>query len=200
MKTQTEYFFIEFDPDGKYAALEFSEPDQESFELSRPVHVSQKESFKFKFSSIPKISNPKTADYHYFNYLVFSKKITKILHRLNLPGIEYLPAEITDKKGNIYSNYNIIHICNRIPCMDKERSAWRAPLFDKEKVMAIDILTLDSEKLNAVPLSDRRLFNLSECPAYTLFHKSIVDSILASKPTGLKFVSARISFNTPANL
>jgi hypothetical protein len=51
----------------------------------------------------------------------------------------------------------------------------------------IEKIVLDKEKLAAVPLEDRLVFVAKEDPAFILYHKSVVDIIMAANPEGVVF-------------
>jgi hypothetical protein len=182
-----EYFLLEY-TGNEYPMLEFSSDDQDDFELFKTEPVEQKEPFEFRFAK-PVPRNPQMGDYHYFEYVVFSNRIKEVLQKLNIPKIEYLDAEISDKKGNIHDEYCILHICNRISCMDKDKSIWTPTLIDKNKPREIKKLVLDTICIETISLQERLIFALKEHSSYYLFHESVVDAITAINPKGLRFVN-----------
>jgi hypothetical protein len=52
---------------------------------------------------------------------------------------------------------------------------------------SIDRFTLDKEVLGKIPLEERLIFRLEEDETMKLYHKSIVDAIMAVNPTGVQF-------------
>ncbi|MFV0352950.1 MAG: hypothetical protein ACK5JF_11690, partial [Oscillospiraceae bacterium] len=83
-----------------------------------------------------------------------------------------------------HDGYYILHMYNKIKCMDWENSIWRKNRFNKEKA-SIDELVLDNAKLDEVPLEERLVFKVWEDSSYFLFHQSIVEKMLEIVPTGL---------------
>jgi hypothetical protein len=133
---------------------------------------------------IPK--KPIMVDFHSQPKSVISDKIYTVLNNLNIKGIQLIPATIRSK-DNEYSNYWYIHIINRFPALDREKSIfqWNDII---EEAWAIEKLVLDEKVLKSIPLNERLVFYLVENSAEQFFHKSVVDIIMAVDPIGLKFV------------
>lgn len=182
----------------RYFLLETADPDmypmvnmrrnKSSRLLSLPNKLREYDIFELEFSKYCSAKS-QMGDYHYNRHLLLSERTVDILKVMNLYMIDYLDAELIDKKGNTNYDYNILHIRNHIECFDREHSAWSPPAFDANEVLTIDMLTLDGDKLFEIPLEKRLLFKLKECTNYTLFHESVVDAITAIDPTNIRFVS-----------
>lgn len=139
----------------------------------------------FMFSE-PLPNAPQIADLHTCAYkLVISKKIKDILSKMYLKNIQFIPATIQDSSGEMHEEYYIIHIYNLIECMDMKASAWEADMDDPEMVYNIEKLVLDNEKLNKIPIENRLVLALQEHPLTTVYHRTIIEKILAAKPTGV---------------
>lgn len=184
-----QYFLIEEnDRQDQYPMIRLKEDNNAEFYLGLPEPIKDPDTFEFEFMK-PCSPMSRMADYHLYDYIVFSEKIVDVLKEINPYKIEFLEAELTDKRGNTNYDYYVMHVCNRVQCFVKEKSAWTPPAFDPNEVMSIDIMTIDMDKLEKIPLEQRLIFDLEECFAYTLFHESVVDAILATEPTNIRFVS-----------
>jgi predicted glycosyltransferase len=72
---------------------------------------------------------------------------------------------------------------NKIEAMDKEKSEYEYEF----RIYSIYKFVLDREALKKIPLEKRLVFRLREALSRTVFHKSIVDAIMAENPTGVQF-------------
>jgi len=50
-------------------------------------------------------------------------------------------------------------------------------------------MIIDRELMAKVPLEERLIYVGKESSAYVYYHKSIVDLIMSTNPTGVKFIS-----------
>lgn len=154
--------------------------------LSRTEPVNTDLPIKLTFNSpIPR--KPIMMDYHSMPHSVVSKKIYDVLDSLNIYGVEYLPAVVRDSKtDDLHSDYFIIHVCNRISCLDMNKSEYSMSKV-LNSVSQIDKLVLDKEILSNIPLEKRLIFLLKEGVSKKIYHKSIVDAIMATNPEGVVF-------------
>lgn len=130
--------------------------------------------------------NPVMADYHFGNKDIFHKRIADVMKSFDMEGIEFLPAEIDDGKGNIYDDYVCVVVDNNTyEALDKEKS----DCFMDEDTLMYDIkkAVLDRNVLAKIPLKKRLGMRLEEAPGYYLFHQSVVDAVMALNPKGLYF-------------
>jgi len=196
MNRQESYFLLEdYDPEGCHAILNLS--NREQMQIDYQLHFT--ESVKSKWEDPIEYAFAKPyprrsvmADYHFSGGPdVFSNRIREAIESMNVPDVDFIDAEITDRKGETFDEYSIMHVRKLIPCFDKERSRWKPPGFDPDKVMSIDNMVLDMDRLEKIPLQERLIFRLEECVHYHLFHESVVDAIAALEPapTGFRFVS-----------
>ena len=196
MNKQEQYFLLEdYDPEGRCAMIKQKNREQKqvSYQLhfTDPIKENWKDAIEFEFAK-PYPRRPIMADYHYWSSpKVFSNRIKETIESMNIPDIDFLDAEITNRKGETYNEYFIIHVRKLVACFDKEKSIWGPPAFDPNKVMSIEKMVLDMDKLEKIPLKERLIFRLEECVNYTLFHESVVDVIAELKPiaTGFRFIS-----------
>jgi hypothetical protein len=137
----------------------------------------------------PKKNKPLTTDYFGDGGSeIVSQKIYNVLNPLNIEGIQLMPSTIYDPKNKkIYDNCYFLHIYNYIECLDRDKSEYD---YDEElnTFHSIDKLLLDASVLSKIPLEKRLIFRLSEFYVEQLFHKSIVEKIMAANPEGIRFV------------
>lgn len=187
MNDQEKYFLLEkYDPNGHHATIKLEEPEDMGYHLCFIDPIKTDELAEFEFVK-PYPRKPVMADYHFWRFIVVSNRIKEILQNMNIPGIDFHSAKITDNKGNTSDGYFILHIRHRIACLNKEKSVWKPPVFDPEDVLAVKKMVLNMDRLEQISLSERLIFGLGECFTYTLFHESVVDAITAINPTGLIF-------------
>jgi hypothetical protein len=134
----------------------------------------------------PVPAKPVMVDYHSSPYSVVSKKIYDVLTGLNLKDIQLIPATITGKNDELYENYWFLNIYNNLAVLDREKSKYDWNDF-LEVANPIEKLVLSGELLNDIPLEDRLVFRLEENTTFEIFHKSVVDAIMATNPEGIQF-------------
>lgn len=134
----------------------------------------------------PVPAKPRMADFHLMPSSVFSQKIYEVLQPMNIEGMQLIPATVIGKKGEEYENYWIAHIYNKIECIDREHSAYEISPLDGW-VKNIRKLFLDTDKLAKTPLEKRLVFLPKEDRSKRIYHKIIVDAIMAINPIGVKF-------------
>jgi hypothetical protein len=196
MNEQEQYFLIQkHDPEGRYATVKLSNREQSQIgrqlHFTDPVKAQCKDPIEYDFmKQYPRQSL--MADYHFSGAPdVYSNRLREVIESMNVPDVDFIDAEITDRKGETFDEYSIMHVRRLIACFDKERSRWKPPGFDPNAVMSIDNMVLDMDRLEKIPLRERLIFRLEECVHYHLFHESVVDAIavLDPAPTGFRFVS-----------
>ncbi|GHU07153.1 hypothetical protein FACS1894151_01030 [Spirochaetia bacterium] len=128
-------------------------------------------------------------DYHSSPKFIVSKKIFDVLDNMNVKGIQLIPAVIRGTKGETYENYRYIHITNYYSAIDKENSKceWSNLGF----VLSFEKLVLNEDFLKTIPLEERLVFYLAEDGMEQLFHKSVVDAIMATNPEGVVFYNVK---------
>ncbi|MWP49540.1 MULTISPECIES: DUF1629 domain-containing protein [unclassified Gilliamella] len=180
-----EYYVLERDSSNTYPLImcdEDSEHTEEYLYDYEDEKIPEPEVMEFTFSE-PYFSKPVIGDYFSQPDSVISEKIKEVLAPMNILGIQLIPATVTSNKGDIYEDYYYVHIYNNIEAMDKENSK-----YDKgERSYFIDKFKLDENHLKDIPLKERLIFKLAEDLTMMLYHKSVVDAIMAVNPTGLKF-------------
>ena len=118
---------------------------------------------------------------------VVSAKIYQALQSLNAKKMQLIPATIHDSRNDVtYDNYFYPHVYFRINCLNKEKSTYTIGVGGN--VNTISKISLDTEVLSKIPLEERLAFRLGEMFTFQLFHKSVVDAIMATEPKGVRFV------------
>ena len=120
-------------------------------------------------------------------FSVYSQKIHDVLIPLNIKDYNLLPCIIVDRKGEEYKEFWLEHIYNAIPCIDTEQSGCRYIAFGKTWGNFKKIV-LKNELLEEIPLEDRLIFRPKETSEFMLYHRTIVNAIMAVKPINIKFI------------
>ncbi|MDR2552777.1 MAG: hypothetical protein LBD31_06410, partial [Treponema sp.] len=119
-----------------------------------------------------------------------SKKIFDVLDKMKIKGIQLIPSVITGKNNKIYENYWYIHIINRYPALDREKSIYEWDDFIKV-ASPLEKVVLNEEYLRTIPLEERLVFYLAENGVEQLFHKSVVEAIMTVNPEGVRFINVK---------
>jgi hypothetical protein len=126
---------------------------------------------------------PVMADYLQGSECFFTAKIADIIKNLKLDYIKLIETKWVGKYKNIEEKYWCLNIDNDIEAMDKKES-----IFEYEfRVYSIEKFVLDKTALKKIPLEKRLIFVLTEDMSNVVFHKSVIDLIMAVNPTGLEF-------------
>ena len=180
--TEFEYYIVDANDNGQYPLLVVTENEDYEFEEEM---IENPEPMTYVLGEpVPK--KPVMADYHFSERSVISKKIYDALVPKNIEGIQFIPAIITGKKDEIYEDYFYFHIYNYLSVMDKEKSIYKW-MKTANVANPIEKLVLNQKALEEIPLEKRLIFRLRENDTFELFHKSIVDVIMATEPKGIQF-------------
>lgn len=127
---------------------------------------------------------PRLVDHHSAPDCIVSEKIYNVLAKMEIYELQLLPTTIVSREGEEYPGYYGLHIYNYIECVDKELSdcKFSGGILNAKKIV------LDKKILGVRPLEERLIFRLEEDTGYKLFHKSIVDAIMAVNPEGIRFI------------
>ena len=131
---------------------------------------------------------PIMVDFHSSPYSIVSQKIETVLRKLNIKGLQLIPTTIEGKDDELFENYFFLSIYKRLKALDMEKAVYDWDDFIEE-ASSIDKLALNEQFLNELPLEDRLVFRLQENPTFEIFHKSVVDAIMAVNPEGIIFTS-----------
>ncbi len=149
----------------------------ESLENVEPIEYFMCDPIPPKINLVDFMTSPKA---------VISDKIADVLRPMNISGIQLLNCVLLGEKEeqDIREGYWGLHIYHRIECVNRELSICRI----NHGIISAEKIVLDKSVLEKIPLQDRLIFRLQEDPLYQLFHKSIVDKIMAVNPSNLGFV------------
>jgi hypothetical protein len=173
MANDFDYYIIERKTDETYPLIMETgyEPDDINPKL-----------IKMAFNDpIPK--KPVMADYLKGPENYFMAKIADIIMNLKLDYIKLIETKWVGKQKDIMEKYWCLNVDNDIEAMDKEKSVYKKP----RRAYFIEKFVLDKVALEKIPLKKRLIFVLEEAPSRVVFHKSVVDLIMAVNPTGLQF-------------
>jgi hypothetical protein len=180
-----EYYYLERDGNPNFPLLGVESGEDSEEIIDAEEWIDREEAFRLCFGD-PVPRKPKMADYHSLPESVVSEKIKLVFDELNIPYVQLFPSTIRNTKTDeVVEGYYFIKIFNQIKCMDREKSKWDAARWNPEVVVDIDKLVLNNEILDKIPLEERLVFAIDNA-AHELFHRSVVEKIMASNPTGLK--------------
>jgi hypothetical protein len=169
MENEFEYYVMRRKGDQAYPLIKVVDEDSEIMEL------------EFN-GTIPR--NPVMADFLSGPLDFVRKRIAEVMQSLNMEGVRFIPTKLTFPKGEIVEDYICINVeDNTYVAMDKEKSDFSY----RHRSYWINKIVLDREILKDIPLNKRLGFRLREAPGDYLYHKSVVDAILALEPTGVYF-------------
>ncbi len=115
---------------------------------------------------------------------VFSKKVADVLAPMNIRGIQLIPTIVRINKRELYNGFYYIHIHHYIKALDKQKSDFEY-VFEYENYCIYD-LVLDRKALAKIPLKERLIFKMEE-DGESLYHRLVVDAIMATDPLGIVF-------------
>ena len=132
---------------------------------------------------------PDMTDYLFLHCrAVFSKKVYDVLKDAAIKDFQFVPAIIKDTKGNEYADYWIAGIYREFAFLDEENTEFDGVTSDG-CWNGIEKMVINQELMSAIPLKERLIYVSKEDPAHVFYHKSIVDLIMSTNPTGVKFIS-----------
>jgi hypothetical protein len=179
MTINKDYYVIDRAGGSQYPLLEWNQLSL-IFYKGKPVTVT--EPVKLRLGApVPK--NPVMVDYHSLPKPVVGQKIFNVLNPLNIDGTQLLPADVEMPDGEKL-RYWLLHVFNKITCLDRDKSICD---IDDGYVMDIERLVLDEDILQNIPVEKRLVFVLKESVSTCLFHKSIMDAVMAVNPVGCRF-------------
>lgn len=169
-----EYYYIRRKDDQAYPLISITGRDNEE----SPTFMN------LEFNDpIPR--NPVMADYLNGSEIFFRKKVADKIKELDIDEIKLVATELTDPKGTIHDDYFCLLTENYIEAMDQEKSDFTYQF----GIYSVKKYCFDRDVLVELPLKDRLIFLPEESPEKMLFHRSVVDAIMALNPTGMEFVN-----------
>lgn len=121
-------------------------------------------------------------DFHETPHPLFSQKLRNVIAKINPYKVDLYPCTLTNDI-NVWGGYYAMHVWQELACMHRERSIYR----QKRRLCFIDELSLDETMLDRIPEHERLIFVLEE-KWMILYHQKVVDAIMATNPTGIKFI------------
>jgi hypothetical protein len=190
MNVQEFDYYLPFPVIGASTPTVIVNPDSDldvdlSLEIQYPLDEISLIEFEF---SKPYPKKPNIVDYFSNGgFGVISKKLYQILNPLNIKGIQLIPSTISNPRSQeTYSDYFFLHIYNYLECLDKEKSVYTKDVLDM--IMMIKKMVLDVKVLSKISLEERLILRLGELYTFSLFHQTVVEKIIVTNPTGIRFV------------
>ena len=182
-----EYYVMSMDGAENHPLLAWGSIDFAPFLKAQPVDES---GYKLPLQLI--FDEPYPAQYEMADLLMLaslyavSAKFKELLEKMNIHGVQFVPAEVKSNKGEVITGHYVLHIWNKLPAIDKNNYEGSAPnRFGN--ILSLSKFSLDSEILNSIDLDKRLVFGLSENSTMYLIHQSIYEAIQASGLTGMRF-------------
>ncbi|MHC6203421.1 imm11 family protein [Breznakiellaceae bacterium SP9] len=186
MANEFEYYVIERAGNKAYPSVKTDDDSEHTTEYiydNQENAIPNPEEMDFVFAE-PYPRKPVIGDYFSQTESIVSEKIKDVLEPLKIKGIQLIPATVTSNKGAVYKNYYYIHIYRHIEAMDRETSKYE----QRKNYCSIERFNLDKKILESIPLEERLIFKLKESSTKKLYHKSVVDAIMATNPEGVLFI------------
>jgi len=99
-------------------------------------------------------------------------------------GVNWVPANLTNSKVN--RDYLYINCMPEIKCVDLINSEY-SMVRPNGSIRGLEKLVLDYTLLSVIPLNQRLIFTMQESSS-VLFHKSVVERIMATNPINTIFI------------
>ncbi len=183
---QDEYYVIERENNDNYPLFAWDQPENE-YNLGKPVEW--REPLKFRLGQ-PVPRKPEWVDYHELPNPVISKAFLEALLPLDLYGAQYVPAKVRNQEKRLSKprDYWLLHIWNRIECLDREKS--ELELLPSGRIFSIHRLVLDEKALGRVEPERRMIFGVAEKTTVSLVHERVKEAIESVEPKGVRFFKA----------
>jgi hypothetical protein len=185
MNNEFDYYLIERAGGAAYPLLDETPGSKHTRKYiynNKENVIENPETMEFTFGE-PYPRKPVIGDYFSQPESIVSGKIKNVLEPLRIKTIQLIPAIVTSNKGEVYEGFYYIHLYKIIQAMDMKTSKYE----QDDDYFSIDRFNLDTEILGKIPLEVRLIFKLKESPTKKLYHKSIVDAIMAVNPVGVQF-------------
>jgi len=128
-------------------------------------------------------SNFFPCDYHETAEQLVSEKFRQVLAPFHLPGVDFYQTNIVNG-DKIWSEHYYMHIWNHHKAIHHGRSEIDGTYVDDD--FTLEVLSLDENVLDKIPLEKRLVFTLEEKPKF-LFHETVVQALRDANLTGLSF-------------
>lgn len=116
---------------------------------------------------------------------MFSGKIYDAFNPYNFKGLQFVPTIIRDKKDQEFDGFYIANVYQKISSFDPEKAIYKRISKLTGAWDGISKIVFDRERLAKIPLEDRLVYVAGEHPKFVLYHKTIIDVIMATTPDGL---------------
>ncbi|MDA0120938.1 hypothetical protein [Vibrio sp. T11.5] len=125
-----------------------------------------------------------TPEFVRIGVIALSKRVVLEAGLQYLYGIHWVPAFIKNSKG--HRDYLFINYMQKLKCLDLDKSEYsRVNAFGG--VSGLKKIVLDENLLAETPLNQRLIFKMEES-SRILFHRTIVERIMATNPINTTFI------------
>lgn len=187
---QAEYYVVESETHKPYPLFSW---DQSSGDFGLGMPVQCNEVLKFRLGD-PIPNKFELVDFHEAPQPVISFALARILGKLNIYGIQLIPAKVRNPKDSSEEphDYCFVHVWNRIACIDKAKSEIEYLDDDdpNSMIFSIDKFVMDEASMQKIEIKNRLIFELAEKTSILLMHQSIKDAIESINPKGIRFIPA----------
>ena len=127
------------------------------------------------YISLGKKINPKFEDIHFESLvdIVMKKQVVDALQRFDLYKVQLLKGthgEVIEKFNQMYYK---LWCYNHILCLDLEESKYGSKDSDNSWVYDLEMIVLDSERLEKTPFEQRLMFHIGERSDCLIVHQSL---------------------------
>ena len=112
-----------------------------------------------------------------------SKDIYDSIDIKNIYGGNWIPIKVVDKGEH---DFMMLQLTNEIDVIDHNRSVFKR--FEDDDISGMKKLVLDLDKIAHIPLYKRLAFRDQFWGFHTFYHRDLVDKILSTNPSGVKFI------------
>lgn len=119
---------------------------------------------------------------------IFSPKIADIILKEKIKGIQLVRSIIESEDGTKIDNYRVANIYQSFNSFDEEATTCDFISKVTGAWVGIKKTSIKPDLLIDIPLEDRLVYKAKENSSFCLYHKIIVDKIMSSSPTGVRFI------------
>jgi hypothetical protein len=113
--------------------------------------------------------------------LLVSNRISGILKKSNISGLQYFDSEIVQPNGNVIQGFYTINILNELDCLDKSKSKFQVKTLGPALMYKFKKIVFDESKIP----KEARLFRIKES-TNVFVDQSLKDTFTKEKITGIK--------------
>lgn len=181
-----EYYVMSMDGANNHPLLAWGSIDFAPFLKAQPVDES---GYTLPLQLI--FDEPYPAQYEMADLLMLaslfavSEKFKELFKKMNIYGVQFVPAEVKSNKGEIITGHYVLHIWNKFGLDKNNYEGGSINQFGK--IRSLTRFSLDPSVLQNIPLEKRLIFRLAEKETIISVHQSVVEAIQTAGLTGMRF-------------